>query len=1151
MEKSIELGSIRVSSHSKLTFSQIVLSATMTVASLQSAMAGPGNLPSTPLFLSSIVEPNVFMTLDDSGSMDWELIVDEGTGGLTTSGGLPYVDGEERAYFSPTFSRLYSDRLVLPPADGTDAEWDKGWIGRNSNGNKNYYDPSVSYEPWAGSDASGNPLYLDADPTAVLKDPNDPGGEKMDLTIFYDYEEGSKKSKTMWVPTYFTWTDTNNNGVVDQSDVHVRILIAPGTAEMNNFANWFQYYRSRINASKAIFGRTVNNTDASRMGLALYNAGHQKDVETMSDTALKRALLESIYDIEIKAQGTPARRSLEDVGEYFMQTGSGAPILSAADGGECQQNFNLLMSDGFWNGGDPDISNADVDGGDGNTQFDGNAAQSNDGGNYADSYKETLADVAMYFYETDLRPLLDDEVPTQATIDEAAHQHLVTYTIAFGLKGTLDSATTDPLAVGFSWPEPKANDLTTVDDMWHAAYNSRGKFLSAGDPQALQASLTAAINDISQRTGTAAAVAINSAQLSTEAVVYVAQFNSNRWQGNLLAFPIVDLDTGELATTPKWNASELLTARDVSTNPRNIVTYSNRAGVDDGVPFQWGSLSADLRKDLRTNPLGTLDTGSVGKQRMKYLRGERNNEGTGLFLRERLTMLGDLVNSGPVFVGAPSLNWPDFAPFPEGSAAYSIYKNGSASTRQKIVYAGANDGMLHAFDDDTGQEVFAYIPSILASQGIGEGLHYLTDPNYVHKFYTDLTPTLSDIYGSTGGSTGWHTVLIGGLRGGGRGLYALDVTDPSLLTEANAADVVMWEFSSDDDPDLGYTYSRPAIALTNAGTWVAIFGNGYNDLGSGEATLFIVDIEKGTDGSWDAGDYIKLSTGVGSAADRNGLASPALADLDSNGTVDRVYAGDLEGNLWVFDLQDATASQWDVAYKQGVTPKPLFQTQPNQPITSKPILSKHPTQPDSSSPANTPNVMVYVGSGQYLVDADKTSTTVQSFYGVWDQGDSGLTISSLVQQTFDANFTGKVLTRNPIDYSVDRGWYFNLEDSGERAVTSPIARDDTVFFNSFVPVEDPCSVGGYGYKYAVDMVTGGSPQEPSFDVNDDGKVDSNDKVTSTFTAQESTVAGVRQEGYLPEPVIIEDIAYTGEEPTKVKALKDVPVGRFSWQELIQ
>ncbi len=463
-------------------------------------------------------------------------------------------------------------------------------------------------------------------------------------------------------------------------------------------------------------------------------------------------------------------------------------------------------------------------------------------------------------------------------------------------------------------------------------------------------------------------------------------------------------------------------------------------------------------------------------------------------------------------------------------------------------------GMLHAFNDDTGQEVFAYVPNILSSQGVGDGLHYLTEGNYVHKFYVDQTPTVSDVYLSTGGATDWNTVLVGALRGGQRGIYALDITNPANFSEVavNAAQTVLWEFTSDDDNNLGYTYSRPVIALTNAGTWVAIFGNGYNDLGTGKASLFIVDIAKGVDGTWLAEDYIKLDTKVGTDTNRNGLASPALADLDGNGTVDRVYAGDLEGNMWAFDLSSTDSSTWKVAYGTSAAPLPLFKTPANQPITAKPVLSKHPTQPDATSPSNQPNLMVYFGSGQYLVDADKTSTDTQSFYGVWDKGDFNMREDDLIAQTFDTSFTEKVLTRNAVDYSTDHGWYFDLVDAsytGERAVTSPVVRADTVFFNSFVPVDDPCSVGGFGYKYAVDMVTGGSPLEPTFDSNNDNEIGVLDLADNGSTT--ASVAGVRQEGYLPEPVFIEDLAFTGEEATKVKPLKDIPVGRFSWQELIK
>jgi len=1129
------------------------LSAAVLVAMpLYQAGAAPGNLPAAPLFLSTLVESNVYYTLDDSGSMDWGTILRSDTG-LGTSNGLPIINGRYRSYYTPTFTQVYTNAdgfYVVPPSNGSSALWDRAWVIRNHLANPNYYNPSVTYKPWPGTKADGSPLYPEANPTSALKRPNEPLGERVDLTINHSYTEDGVTVNNFWIPTYHVWTDSDNDGVLEVTDANTRVDIAPNTPEMQNFANWFQYYRTRMHATKAIVGDTINNTDSVRMGASWLNAGHVKNVMTMSDKANKLDLQTTIYNLNNGTNGTPSRRALKAAGDYFMDSTANGPILPAADGGECQQNFSILMTDGYWNGNNPTVGNTDIDGGGNDTAFDGNASQSNDGGNYADSDSNTLADVAMRNYETDLRSDLANKVPKQATIDEAEHQHLVTYTVGFGINGTLDPATTDPLSSGFSWPSPTPNTDTTVDDLWHAAYNGRGTYLSAQNPVELQEALSAAITDISQRTGTTAAVALNTARLSTEAVVYLAQFNSNRWQGNLLAYPIIDLDSGELANTPKWDAASRLNSRNFASRPRVVFSYNDAPPVKDGVPFRWDNISISMRDDLKTNALGGADLDAVGRARLDYLRGDRSNEGAGYFFRERLSLLGDIVNSGPVFVGAPTINWPDVAPFPQGPDAYSEFKNGPAKDRRKVVYVGANDGMLHAFDDATGNELFAYVPGIFNSTGIGEGLHYLTEPNYVHRFYVDQTPAVSDAFISTGGGTMWRTVLVDGLRSGGRGLFALDVTDPSQFnSETNAGRIVMWEFTSDDDPDLGYTFSRPFIGMANNGKWVAIFGNGYNDLGSGEASLYIVDLEGGIDGNWTTGDYWKISTRVGDPANRNGLATPALADIDGNGTIDRVYAGDLQGNMWVFDLTAGNPSQWDFAYKSGATPVPLFSTPAGQPITAKPVLARHPTQPDSASPSNSPNLMVFFGSGQYLVDADKTSTATQTYYGVWDQGDGQLTRANLIEQTFDSTFSVKVLSRNPINYDVDYGWYFDLAETGERSVTASIARADTVFFNSFVPVDDPCSIGGFGYKYAVDMATGGSPLSPTFDTNGDGVINELDLVSNGIS--ESTLVAVRQEGYLPEPVFIEDIAFTADDPTKIKALRNIPVGRFAWQELLK
>jgi type IV pilus assembly protein PilY1 len=379
-------------------------------------------------------------------------------------------------------------------------------------------------------------------------------------------------------------------------------------------------------------------------------------------------------------------------------------------------------------------------------------------------------------------------------------------------------------------------------------------------------------------------------------------------------------------------------------------------------------------------------------------------------------------------------------------------------------------------------------------------------------------------------------------------LFALDITNPSRFKEANADKIVMWEFTNKDAPNLGYTYSRPVIALANNGRWVAIFGSGYNDSGDGKAKLFIVDIEKGMDG-WDDGDYIEISTGAGTSSKRNGLASPALVDTDGNGTVDRIYAGDLEGNMWAFDVSSDSTSRWKVAFGSTATPQPLFKTESGQAITAKPIITKHPTMPlDVDS--NAPNLMVYFGTGQYLVNGDKSSTGTQSFYGVWDKGansDSGsspLTRAALVEQTVSTKGGVRLISRNAVDYSEDLGWWFDLPDSGERSVTNAVARRDVVFFNTFVPTNDPCSTGGYGWKFVADMATGGSPLAAVTDYNKDGVVDEGDLFDDGGPS-------VKQDGFLSEPVFVEEISFTGDKPTKVVPLPYLPSGRFSWQELIR
>ena len=322
----------------------------------------------------------------------------------------------------------------------------------------------------------------------------------------------------------------------------------------------------------------------------------------------------------------------------------------------------------------------------------------------------------------------------------------------------------------------------------------------------------------------------------------------------------------------------------------------------------------------------------------------------------------------------------------------------------------------------------------------------------------------------------WRTVLLGGQRGGGPSLYLLDVTDPSAFTEANAKALVEWEFTH---PELGYTFSKPTIAMMNNGKFAAIFGNGYSAEGAGSCTakLFIVFLEGGLDGVWTSGtDYLILDTGSGSTTtgDCNGLSTPAVVDLDRDRDADRVYAGDLKGNLWAFDLcnysngtKACTATGWAVANVEPIMTADDGTT--SQPITTQPVVSLDPASTGAA------DLLIVFGTGQYLTEADKTTTQVQTMYGVrdydalkngranadWglDPRDGGFIVQTLTEEACTATgCAGDVRTITNVaigDFSTHKGWYIDLNPTGapagERVVVNPKIRNDTLFFNTLIP----------------------------------------------------------------------------------------------------
>jgi len=644
------------------------------------------------------------------------------------------------------------------------------------------------------------------------------------------------------------------------------------------------------------------------------------------------------------------------------------------------------------------------------------------------------------------------------------------------------------------------------------------------NPAELVTSLSSVFIDVSQQVSSSASTAANSQRIDTGTLIFQARFSSTDWSGQLLAIT-ADVSTGLLSDTPAWDARDKLDA--ITWDSREIISNDGSSGI----AFQWSSLDAAQKAVLDINPDDFTDD-NLGEERLEFIRGNHDDElQNGGTFRDRTHKLGDLINSTPVYVGVPATNYPDFLETPNYSEFVKDPDgDGTDSERDPIIYVGGNDGMLHGFyapdhnpttpDPNAGEERLAFIPS-----SVIPSLNKLTSQDYSHQYYLDGSPTIGDVvFGSA-----WHTVLVSGLAAGGKGIYALDITDPSKFDEANADDIFMWEITNADTgfTDLGYTFSQPAIVKNHdsGGTWVAMFGNGYHST-SGKAVFYVVDIETGAE----------IATVEMPDVGKNGLSTVSPVDLDGDYKIDVVYAGDLKGNVWKIIPQGG--SNWQLAFGED----PLF-TAPNgangdiqYAITARPEVGWHPE--------GLPGVMVYFGTGKYFEQGDEVSVPgsepTQAFYAVWDLWDDGnntsveidgvnapdepadfsggsITRANLLQQcvldtltnTCVANdiadsgiqfgdetirFTSdNVLTRwhwEPYDASDAAtgymGWYIELPETGEKQVTKSILRSGRVIFTTVIPSNHSCSAGGEGWLMELDQENGGRLDYPPFDLNDDG-----------------------------------------------------------------
>ncbi len=1090
------------------------------------------DLAEVPLYLTAGVQPNLMFILDDSGSMQFE-VMPESLRSFST------------IYLFPPRSNMYGgstyiSRIVVFLDD------DSGNVrARSSNLNRVFYDPLIDYEPWFKADAS---QYAEFPPDAAPYNPEILSVGTLDLTAQQTHnswrlETGSDtQSRSFWPITFYVYkgagaTDDPANYTKYQirggngysrdlaggAEQQVTTFSWPGgisrtvAQEAQNFANWFTYHRSRVLAARAGIGKVFAfQGENLRVGFGTLNTDtHPVDgkntasivtgVRAFSGTG-RQGFFDKLYGTTIPAAGTPARLALKRAGEYFARTDNAGPWGNTpgdnADDSphvSCRQNYTILMTDGYWNGATPSVGNVDNTEGATITGPDNDDYQYSPVNPFKDNVAETLADVAMHYWKRDLRANLTNNVPTSDD-DPAFWQHMVTFGVGLGVAGSIDpdtawTAVTNGTAIAWPDPTPSTANEAKLDDMLHAAINSRGGYFSASDPDAFFDGLSDTLAAILARTkSSASAATANSSRLIEGGLVYLAGLDSSDWSGRLFAYPV--LEGGEISDSAAWNAGafDILPAA----SSRNIFTLNGTAGV----AFEWANLSDTQQAALNSDGFGTTD--GYGEQRVAWLRGDDSNEApAGLDFRSRAqSKLGDIVNSDPLFVGNQNYGF-NALPGTEG-ASYVTFRADTAE-RTTMLYVGANDGMLHGFGAEDGVERLAYVPEALYPY-----LSKLTSEDYTHRYYVDGSPQVSDAYiGEDGGGTAaWRTVLVGTTGAGGRSVFALDVTNPDSF---DASDV-LWEFNAADNAELGYTLGEAAIARVRAGNkWVALVANGYNSA-SHKAQLFILDLK--------SGEALKvLDTGVGDEDNPNGLHAPTPVDVNGDRIVDFVYAGDLLGNLWKFDLTGNASSDWAVA-QPGGSEGPLFTAEiPGgggtqvQPIAQRPTVSLHPQG----------GVMVYFGTGKFFEVGDEVigdSPDIQTFYAIWDKGTTAVSRDQLVEQTIDwegeYDFTlpddsvetelVRSTSQNDVDYATKMGWFLNLLSpvsngnqtsyvrKGERAVAPAILIDGVLALVSGVPNPDVCSSGGASSVIVLDPRSGERFTHSVFDLNGDKQFDENDMV---------------------------------------------------------
>ncbi len=863
-----------------------------------------------------------------------------------------------------------------------------------------------------------------------------------------------------------------------------------------------QYYSPRTNGMGVIRRQVQDDSGAHYAALLSLLGTETSNINTA--------------EIKNGSRGTPLQGAIRTAYQYYANTwpNTSSPITNRT----CQRSYVLLATDG-----DPTVRVG---------------------------YESFYTSAEMTNRQVDGSWVLGQAA--QDVVTEIGRLRTLTVSGNAAINGQYDVQT---YVVGLGEVATNQASIAAMNRM--ATVGGTGSAYMATDRATLSAAFAQITADIQARTAASAGVAISTGAWKSGTQVFQARFNTGDWSGELRALEM--LSSGALATTPTWEAGQRLGLKNWNTG-RQILTYRAASALGSrGVPFRWPANAAapgaseiplTLVAALNRNGAGVVDT--HGALRLNYLRGDASRElrrcpactAPSAFRNRPTTVLGDIVNSTPLLVTSGGRFVRDSAE----AAAYDTFRRARAAMAP-VVYVGANDGQLHAFDARTGDELFAYVPGLVADR-----LAALPEAGYTHQYSVDGPLAAGDVHYAGG----WKTLLVGTAGAGAKGLYALDISDPANFTEATASRVARWEIDG-SDTSVGHILQQPLIAKARNGRWMVFSGNGLNS-SAGVAQLLAIDAETGA--------VSRISTLTGTAVSPNGLLGLTAISTAGDGVVDIIYAGDQQGRLWKFDLSASDPLGWKVAYGSAAVPQPLFSAASGQAITARPDVTPHPAG----------GYLVSFGTGSYLSRDDLGTTTTQSLYGIRD---SGTTVSAneLVGQSvlgtqtggdgrtyrFSTHAVGRPSTLFNGDNQLTeaafrtgkKGWRLDLPASGERIVTEVLIRAGKMIVSTLIPSSDPCAYGGDGWVMELDAITGNRADSPALDTNGDNRVDAADRLT--LSGQLAHVSGVRVGGIPSAPSIVrasdralDDKIVNTSSGTTVRIRESgitATSGRSSWEQL--